>query len=79
MNKTLHQSLFPRIIIYSQKEFLYLVPESSVQQVEHSVLLTAHIQIDGQPGLPLFAKDLFSIFGIGKTKIIPTTASPLQL
>jgi hypothetical protein len=54
------------------------MPEACVQQVQHSVFLTAHIQVYRQPALTLLAEDLFAVLGVRKAQVIPATASPLH-
>lgn len=59
------------------KTLPYLVPESGIQQVQHSVLLTSHVQIYWEPTLALLSEYLFRVLRVSEAKVIPAAASPL--
>lgn len=57
--------------------YAYLVPKASVQQMQHCVLLAAHIQVHREPALALLSEDLLAVLGVSEPQVVPATASPL--
>lgn len=56
----------------------YLMPKACVQQMQHSVLLTTHIKVYGEPALALLPEDFLAVLSVREAQIIPATASPLH-
>ena len=57
----------------------HLVPEPSVQQVQHRVLGTADVQVDGHPLLFKFRIDEDGVvFRIDEAQVVPARSSPLR-
>src|SRR5512138_1567795 len=57
----------------------HLVPESSVEQMEHRVLAAADVEIDGHPiVVGLLTDDLPVIVRIQVPEVVPTRPRPLR-
>mmetsp|Transcript_51032 Transcript_51032/g.143442 ORF Transcript_51032/g.143442 Transcript_51032/m.143442 type:complete len:284 (-) Transcript_51032:1314-2165(-) len=55
------------------------MPKSSIQQMQDSVLRSAHVQIDRHPVLIiLLAESFFQVARIHESQVIPATSSPLR-
>mmetsp|Transcript_6756 Transcript_6756/g.15487 ORF Transcript_6756/g.15487 Transcript_6756/m.15487 type:complete len:443 (+) Transcript_6756:654-1982(+) len=56
----------------------HFVPEARVEQVQHRVFLTAHVQVNRKPRLVrLSAPCLLAVLRVSEAQVVPAAASPL--